>query len=355
MENSQILKYIFGKGDLSSPLFLHWIESSKRFKSFAQRYKDKIRKKVSKAQKGQGNKEEALKDVLYELQVAYMMLQCDQFIDIEYEKCGTGNHRSPDFTATFETGVIFNIEVKRIREAPPEIRLATWKKQMGIYVSRIPSDLALNVHILRDKFHDPIDWLNRLEKETPNIIEYIKMTNAIHEERKDIPVGEAGLPRPIPGFEGEIEIVFRKPPQKPTRTLDWYGGQSPVFNTQLEYRKFADVIIRSLGQMVPDMLNVLVIVSGSNTHGYFDFGEALKSLVERIEKDEDDFFVQKGFSSVHDFLDQSKKLSGVLFRSAWVPMPGNGDYKFYAPWCNPDADENSLLPPEIGRALEAMR
>jgi hypothetical protein len=354
MKNNQLLEYIFGQGNLFSPAFSHWIESSERFKSFAQRYKDKIRKKVTEAQKGQGNKEEALKDVLYELQTAYLMLRCDQFTGVDYEKYGTGKQRSPDFTVTFETGVIFNVEVKRIREGLPEVRLATWKRQMRSHVSTIPSSLALSVHVLRDRFDNPVDWLNRLEKETLNTIEYIKATNAIHEEKEDIPVGEAGLPHPVPGFEGEVEIVFRKPPQKSTRTLDWYGGEFPVFNTQREYRKFGDAIVYSLGQMVPDMINVLVISTDSNTHGYFDFGEALKSLAEMIASGEDGFFTQKGFSSIDDFLGQAGKLSGVLFRSAWVPLHGNGVDEFDTLWHNTEADRSSLLPPEIGRALEAM-
>ena len=83
MENNQLLEYIFGQGSLFSPAFSRWIESSERFKSFAQRYKDKIRKKVTEAQKDQGNKKEALKDVLYELQTAYLMLRCDQFTGID--------------------------------------------------------------------------------------------------------------------------------------------------------------------------------------------------------------------------------------------------------------------------------
>jgi hypothetical protein len=354
MGNDQLLEYVFGQGNLFSPAFSRWIGSSERFKSFVEEYKEKVRKKVTKAQEGKGDREEALKDVLYELQVAYLMLRCDQFTKVEYEKYGTEKHRSPDFTVTFETGLVFNVEVKRIREGLPEVRLATWKRQMRSHVSTIPSSLALSVHILRDRFDDSVDWLNRLEEETPNIIEYIKAANAIHAEKGDIPVGEAGLPHPVPGLKGEVEVVFRRPPQKPTRTLDWYGGEFPVFNTQREYRKFGDTIVYSLGQMVPDMINVLVISTSSNTHGYFDFGEALKSLTEMIASGEDSFFTQKGFLDVDDFLGQVGKLSGVLFRSAWVPLQGNGVDEFDALWHNTEADESSLLPPEIGRALEAM-
>lgn len=354
MESDQLLEYVFGQGILSSPAFSHWIGSSRRFGSFVEEYKDKVRKKVTKAQKGKGNNEEAMKDVLYELQVAYLMLRCDQFTKVEYEKYGTGKHRSPDFTVTFETGVIFNVEVKRIREGTSEIRLATWKRQMQSHVSAIPSSLALSVHILRDRLDDSDDWLNRLEKETPDIIQYIKATSAIHEEKEDIPAGKNSHPHPVPGFEGEVEIVFRKPPQKSTSTLDWYGGEFPVFNTCRDYKKFSDKIVDSLGQMMPDMINVLVINTSSNTHGYLDFVKAIKKLAEMTASGKDDFFTQKDFLSVDDFLNQTGKLSGVLFISAWVPAQVNGFGELDKLWLNTEASKSSLLPPEIGRALEAM-
>ena len=121
-----------------------------------------------------------------------------------------------------------------------------------------------------------------MQKETTNIIEYIERMNTLHEEGGDILPGGGGQPHPVPGFEGEIELVFRRPPQKSSSTLDWYGGEFPVFNTQLEYRKFGDKIPDGLGQMIPGMVNVLVIGTSSNTHGYFDFSEALRNLAEVI-------------------------------------------------------------------------
>jgi hypothetical protein len=79
MENDQLLEYVFGQGNLFSPALSRWIGSSERFKSFVEEYKEKVRKKVTKAQKGKGDREEALKDVLYELHAAHLMLRCDQF------------------------------------------------------------------------------------------------------------------------------------------------------------------------------------------------------------------------------------------------------------------------------------
>jgi len=353
MKNDQLLEDVFGKGNFSSPTFSCWIGSSPRFKCFVVEYKDKVRKKVTTAQKGSSDGE-ALKDVLHELQVAYLMLRCDQFTKVEYEKYGTGKEALPDLTVTFETGLPFNVEVKRIREGPQEVLLAKWKENMESHFSDIPSTFGLSVRILPDRFDDPVDWLNRLEEETPNIIKYIKERNLIHAEKEDIPVGEDGLPDPVPGFEGEIDVVFRRPPHKLSSTLDWYGLEFPVLNTQREYMKFRDKITGSLRQMRRGEINVLVISTSSNTHRYFDFREALNSLTKQIASGEDSFFNQKGFCGVDDFLHQAGKLSAVLFSSARVPLQRNGFYEFDTLWHNAAADKSSLLPPDIGRALKAM-
>ena len=354
MKNDQLLEYVFGKGNFPSPAFSGWIGSSPRFKCFVVKYKDKIRNKVTPTQKGGSDREEAVIDALHELHVAYLMLQSHQFTKVEYEKHGTGIQPTPDFTVTFITGLLFNVEVKRIREAPPEVLLAKWKENMESHFSDIPSTFGLSVRILPDRFDDPVDWLNRLEEETPNIIKYIKERNLIHAEKEDIPVGEDGLPDPVPGFEREIDVVFRRPPHKLSSTLDWYGLEFPVFNTQREYRKFGDNIAYSLRQMRRGEINVLVISTSSNTHGYFDFREALNSLIEKTASGDNSFFTQKGFCGVADFLNQAGKLSAVLFRSAWVHLQRNGFYEFDTLWPNTGADKSSLLPPDIGRALKAM-
>lgn len=352
MDSEQLLEYVFGRGDLYSPSFSVWIRSSERFKLFVERYKDKIRKKIADAQKDKLHGEDALRDVLYELEMAYLILLCDQFTDVEYERYGAGDQRAPDFTVTFETGAVFNVEVKRIRESLPEVRLETWKRVIRDRIVAIPSSLALSIRVLPDRIDDPATWLDRLEKETPNIIEYVQEVNAFHQKRQDISADQTGLPHPVPGFEGEIELSFRKPYHKTTHVLDWYGGEFPVFNTGREHKKFGDAITYSLGQLWPCMINVLAISTASNTHGWLDFGSALESLAKLIADDNDDFFAQKGYADANGFLDEARKLSGVLFRSAWVSLPTGEFDERNVVWSNPDAD--LYIPPEIAKALREM-
>jgi hypothetical protein len=357
MGNDQLLEYVLeGR---QSPSLCHWVGSSRRFASFVDKYRDKIRGKIRDAVKNEICNRHSVDDVIFELYVAYLVLQCNIFTDVVYEsKYTIGNERSPDFAVTYDSRVTFNMEVKRIRESPNEVALAEWKQEVRHCVSTIPSSLAISVRVVRDFLCcEPTkcsEWLNYLRSKTPDIVAFVGAANAIHEDRGDIMAGEDGEPQSVPGFEGAIEVVFRKPSRKLSCTLDWYGGDFPVFNTQREYRKFGDVLASSLGQMVPGMVNVLVIGTNSNTHGSFGLGRALIELAGRVYCGDDDFFRHKGFCGVKGFLAKTRRLSGILFRSAWVPVSGQRADEPTTLWCNCDAEHGSLLPSEIAEALEAI-
>jgi hypothetical protein len=92
-----------------SAQFALWSASSTRFRTFADRYRDKIRKKVRGTRDQEG-----LLDLQFELEVAYLLLSERRFA-VEYEKGGVGKQRGPDYSVTFRTNLPFNVEVKRIR------------------------------------------------------------------------------------------------------------------------------------------------------------------------------------------------------------------------------------------------
>jgi len=101
--------------------FALWLASSARFRAFAEQYRDKIRKKVRGIRDQEG-----LKDLTFELEIAYVMLSERRFV-VEYEKGGVGKQRGPDFCVAFRTHIRFNVEVKRLRAStidrtaePPE-------------------------------------------------------------------------------------------------------------------------------------------------------------------------------------------------------------------------------------------
>src|SRR6266496_3964150 len=122
MTADELLAYIFARDAhvLAAQCAL-WLASSARFRAFAEQYRDKIRKKVRGIRDHEG-----LKDLTFELEIAYLMLSERRFT-VEYEKGGVGKQRGPDFCVTFKTHIPFNVEVKRFRgsaigraDEPPE-------------------------------------------------------------------------------------------------------------------------------------------------------------------------------------------------------------------------------------------
>ena len=86
-----------------------WVQSSRRYRAFAETYRDKIHKKLRTAQNEAG-----LLDLFFELETAFRLLQ-DQRFTVEYEKYGFLKERAPDFTIAFRVNTIFNLEVTRLR------------------------------------------------------------------------------------------------------------------------------------------------------------------------------------------------------------------------------------------------
>jgi hypothetical protein len=89
--------------------FEDWVRSSRRYRTFAETYRDKIHKKIRTA-----SNEAGLLDLFFELETAYRLLQDQRFV-VEYEKYGFLKERAPDFTIAFRVNTIFNLEVTRLR------------------------------------------------------------------------------------------------------------------------------------------------------------------------------------------------------------------------------------------------
>ena len=103
---NELLSYIFeGKTHFLSAEFEKWVRSSRRYKTFAETYRDKIRKKHRLASSG-----EQLENLALELETAYWLLQDNRF-EVGYESLAASQGRSPDFTVTFRTHTRFNVEV----------------------------------------------------------------------------------------------------------------------------------------------------------------------------------------------------------------------------------------------------
>src|SRR5215210_6349836 len=110
MAASELLPYIFTNTRLPLAVqFAHWVNSSPRFRQFAETYRDKIRRKVRGITEAEG-----YADLQAELATAYFLVLERRFM-VEYEKYGVGKQRGPDFSVTYKTHVRFDVEVTRLR------------------------------------------------------------------------------------------------------------------------------------------------------------------------------------------------------------------------------------------------
>jgi hypothetical protein len=118
-----LITEIFGSGALNGasldsvayPLALEmadWMGTSKRFREFAETYRDKIRKKVRTIHDPEG-----LRDLQCELAIAYCLLQEPRF-SVQYELRSASQQRAPDFTILFKAHLPFYLEVTRLHTKP---------------------------------------------------------------------------------------------------------------------------------------------------------------------------------------------------------------------------------------------
>jgi hypothetical protein len=112
---NELLDYIFeGKQPALYANFEEWVRGSRRFKAFAISYRSKIRSKLKGVRDDAG-----LQDVRAELETAALLLREERFA-LEYEKYTALRQRGPDFTITFKTHTLVNIEVRRLRSVELE-------------------------------------------------------------------------------------------------------------------------------------------------------------------------------------------------------------------------------------------
>jgi hypothetical protein len=238
MTTNELLAYVFGdQPHALAAQVAAWVAMSPRFREFVATYRDKIRKKV------RGTRDmEGLKDLFLELETAFVLLQERRF-ELEYEKYGVGKARGPDFTVTYKRGLLFNLEVTRLR------------------------------------------------------------------------AGEPGVDRNSP-------------------------------DRQYEVAKLIDTVCGKLGQMLPSMINVLIVFPDDARIDHGVVTIAMARLKERAEHKDVDFFTRKGFSGSQDFFKHYQRLSGILVRSS----SGNGSAMSPMLWANPQA--RHLMPIDLRRLLQ---
>jgi len=339
MDNTDLFSYVTRDREHPTLATLEsWLKGSERFKNFAECYKDKIRKKISTAKSN-----EDLEDIIFELEIPYLLLLDGRF-KVEYEKDGTRKVRAPDFSVSFEQDMEFNLEAKRIRESQLGDRFNRLIEQIVNRTKCIPSSLGFFLDMTSCDANP--EFVDRFESAKEEVVQYIE--NSIRNEDSKLSYSTA-CEYPIPGFECDVILVLTKLSGKiRTDRTSYFGAVEPILYTQKEPYKFGDTIFDKLGQMIPGMINILVCTSKSSIHEPEDLFEAIASINQLIRKKDEEFFVQKGFGGIQDFLSQTKNLSGVLYKSTWSDQSGIRNLL----WHNHQA--NLQIPEVISEYLQRM-
>jgi len=264
----------------------------------------------------------------FELEIPYLFL-LDQRFEVEYEKRLASMRRSPDFTVTFETDIVFNVEVKRIRQADLGQRFDKWMEEVVNRVSEVPSNLGFSLDMT--KIDGTSSFLEQIESKKEAIIHFIE--NTILNEDK-IQQGGSYSEHLIPGIDGEFVLHLTKLKKIKTGLATYLTGVEPLFYSQKEPYKFSNTIFEKLTQMVPGMINVIICSTTSSTHEREDLPYAIKSINDLIKKKDNDFFLRNNFEGISDFLDHTKHLSAILFKSIWF----NASHPPNSLWCNSHAE-----------------
>jgi len=340
MADTNLIDYIMeGRQHFISDVLKSWVTTCDRFEQFTNYYRDKIRSKIRNVKS-----DEKLGDIMFELEIPYFMLLDDRF-EVEYEKYGT-NTRAPDFFISFKQAVGFNLEVKRIRESRLGFHFEKLIQDIASQIQNIPSSFGFSIVV--DTLDPDFDIVSKIESSKETVIKYIE--NTIQNEEGRLPLGEA-CEYPIPGFEGELILMLSKPLCKANPDETSYNGRfRPAFYTQKEYRKFGDAILEKIGQMIPNMINVLVISSDSTNHENDDLIKSIYSINKLLNQGDENLSIRKGFRGKQDFLNQSKRLSGILFRTNWLGLNAVKERNLL--WCNEQADQQ--IPEQIKEYLRRM-
>ena len=96
--------------------------------------------------------------------------------------------------------------------------------------------------------------------------------------------------------------------------------------------RIIDTVCGKLGQMVPGMMNFLVIVASEHTLENVDLSQAMHGLKRQVERRDAALFARYGFRGPPDFFKLYQHLSGVVLR--WAGLRADPVL-----WLNPQAKQ----------------
>lgn len=95
-----------------------------------------------------------------------------------------------------------------------------------------------------------------------------------------------------------------------------------LFDPQVEGRRLADIVGSKLHQMVPGMMNLLVIMADEQRMCELEMGKVMNGFKQRAEQKEPQLFQRYNFRDTADFFKYYQRLSAVLLKSTGQPVAG---------------------------------
>ncbi|MFC2171387.1 hypothetical protein ACFLU6_01995 [Acidobacteriota bacterium] len=324
MVDNEPLSYLLsGTPKWARDLVRRWASDRKAFALFLDGYSSKIKGKL----KGAGTDED-LNDVLGELEIAYRILADDR-MRLTYEPVIGAGGRSPDFQANSVHLPRYFAEVKRIREPATLMQFEECIQRISTELGKIPSNLGFFVDSVG--LDMALDLGKRLDSDLSSVVgQCAALVRRCMSKLDD----EEKATFPVEGFEDELSITILKMSQKPrTSPTSYLGGGSPLPYTQRESFKFTDLMTSSLGQLVPNEINLLIMRSHSSTHEPEEIPGAIYELKKNAAQKDNDYFRKKGLEGADDFLKRLSHLSAIVFVGKWtrIGVPGRKNYV----WRNP--------------------
>jgi hypothetical protein len=111
------------------------------------------------------------------------------------------------------------------------------------------------------------------------------------------------------------QLIFNVEVTRMRRSMRENDDEPPLFDPQAEGRRLADIVGSKLGQMLPGIMNLLVIMADQETMCELEVGQVMNQLKQRAEQKEAQLFQRHRFRDTSDFFRYYQRLSAVLLRS----------------------------------------
>lgn len=273
---------------------------SKKFKHWFVNNQKKIVSKLDNAEEN-----EDMYDVISELICAANILAYDGVSELIYEP----NHqlqRSPDFKAILINEDVY-FEVKRIRRNSAEEKRDQF---VSLFWEKVKTKIHKNfgLALMMDSIESEKDFQQLIDR-IDEIINYLQRALSDLSENNNENI-EVSLDEIVEGFG--INVYCIPDNKRNNSKVRNYGGVLRIPYTDKEFRKFGDIIFNKTQQLVDGEKNVFFIHADNNTHEELDFFDSISSINELINKNNIQMFKNKGYKSIKDFLNKSKKISVII-------------------------------------------